>query len=93
LDEPRQLDALLRYLHRLDIPWPEVYDGLMWQTPLARLYGIHAVPAALVIGRDGIVHHLSGGDMDERLNQAIEHALATTQTSAMRKGYTESWSY
>jgi peroxiredoxin len=87
LDEPRQQDAVLRWLHTFDITSPQVYDGLMWQTPLARLYGIHSAPTALVIGRDGIVHYVSEGSVDSGLTQAIEQALATAQSSSSRLGF------
>jgi thiol-disulfide isomerase/thioredoxin len=43
------------WLRRHDVTWPQHFDGRGYASPLARALDVEAVPATLVIGRDGAV--------------------------------------
>ena len=34
-------------------PWPQVFDGSAFKSPLAQKFGVNAIPLLLVVGRDG----------------------------------------
>lgn len=58
-----------------DIQWPQVFDEEL-AAPVADLYGVRAIPFAMVIGRDGKVfaRDVSGSD----LAAVVKKALAST---------------
>lgn len=43
------------WLLRERLPWPQVHDGRGFDGPLAPAFGIEAVPASLVVDREGRV--------------------------------------
>ena len=44
---------LRQYLEVCNIPWRQIFSGEGWQSPLAKQYGIHGVPSAWLIDREG----------------------------------------
>jgi hypothetical protein len=53
LDEnPKTLDSRLRELHA---DWPTHFDGMGWQSPVARSLGINALPTVWILDKKGIL--------------------------------------
>ena len=68
LDNPNLGDRLLRFLEAHDMPRPQHYDGLRWETPLAVRFSIDALPAMLLLDQEGrIVSIEARGDALEAL--------------------------
>ena len=44
---------LRQYLEVCNIPWRQIFSGEGWQSPLAKQYGIHGIPSAWLIDREG----------------------------------------
>ena len=72
LDEQR--DELTAFLKKENLPWPQVFDGKGWDSPLAKLYGVKAIPAAFLIGRDGKIAAVDVRGLG--LEPAVQQALA-----------------
>jgi thiol-disulfide isomerase/thioredoxin len=55
LDEERRV--LETYLREENIPWPQIYfdqpDKQGWGNPVARKFGVHAIPHTLLVDREG----------------------------------------
>ncbi|MBX7104892.1 MAG: TlpA family protein disulfide reductase [Gemmataceae bacterium] len=52
-----QRAALIQFLGQLPLPWPQVIfeekDKMGWNSPLAKQFGVEAIPHILVIDKDG----------------------------------------
>jgi hypothetical protein len=61
------------------MPWVQFFDGKGWENQYGKQYGIHAIPAMWLIGRDGRIV-----DFDARtgLAQKIEKLMQNPQASA-----------
>lgn len=46
---------LEEYLKKNEIPWPQYFDGKGWNNEIAVRYGVKGIPAAYLIGRDGVL--------------------------------------
>ena len=59
LDQDRE--ALETFLSEHDIPWVNLFDDSAsgWENPIASKYGIKAIPAAILVGKDGKVITIS----------------------------------
>ena len=56
------------YLKANNIPWRQVFSGQGWMSPIARQYGIRAIPAPWLIDREGkLISHQARGEALERL--------------------------
>ena len=53
LDDDRE--KLESYLEKQGITWPQQFDGKGWENEIAQRFGIEAIPATFLIGRDGTV--------------------------------------
>ncbi len=58
-----------RFLRRHRLPWPQVLDGHGYEGPLARHFDIRAIPASLLIDREGRIAALN------LRGQALERAV------------------
>ena len=69
-------DKLASFVEEHGIDWPQVIstEEANWETPLAEKYGIGAVPAFFLIGRDGNV--LETDFSPEGADQLLEHHLS-----------------
>ena len=54
-----QKPPLERLLQQQEISWPILYDGLGWESPLARRYGVNALPTAWLVDKRGRLRSLS----------------------------------
>ena len=53
LDESR--DALVGYLEKEGITWPQFFDGNGWRNQVAGMYGINAIPHTYLIDGEGVI--------------------------------------
>jgi thiol-disulfide isomerase/thioredoxin len=75
LDQADAKDKLTAYMKENNMTWHQYYDGGYWTNALAVKYGIQAIPAGFLLGRDGKI--LAKGDTirGEGLEPAIVKAL------------------
>jgi beta-lactamase regulating signal transducer with metallopeptidase domain/peroxiredoxin len=64
---------LRNYLKENDISWRQIFSGQRWNSPLARQYHIHAIPAPWLIAKDGTL--ISREARGEKLEQLVVEAL------------------
>lgn len=66
LDQAR--DKLDKFIEKEEIPWTQMYDEVIqkgegWNHPMAQFYGINAIPAAILLDKDGkVVSMAARGD-------------------------------
>ena len=46
-------EQLKAFLDDRKLPWPVLYDAALGEKSLARHYGVFAIPAMMLVGRDG----------------------------------------
>jgi peroxiredoxin len=82
LDRENSGDKLAKFAKDNDMPWPQVYDGKYWKAAVAEQYGIHSIPRPILVDGDTGVVLAEGPDArGEKLNAAIEKALAAKKKS------------
>jgi peroxiredoxin len=71
LDENAQV--LKRTLAEQGIPWPQLCDGGGWEGALAKRCAVRAIPAAFLIGADGVLiaTDLRGGELGAAVAKAL----------------------
>ena len=77
LDRADDLPKLTSFTQDKGMPWPQVYDGKMWQAEIATRYGVQSIPFMLLVNGD--TGEILGRDSDLRgpnLSPALESALA-----------------
>lgn len=72
LDQDRK--ALDAFVKQYKMPWRQVFDGQGWKSRVPGLYGVRAIPFAVLVGRDGKIASLDV--RGEALEPAIKAALA-----------------
>lgn len=65
--------AFHAWLEKRKIPWPQIYDGKGWETPLARAFGISAIPFSALLDRDGTIIAIdpSGKELERELAKLL----------------------
>ncbi len=68
-----QMDEPLKYADQNNLGWIQGFLGKGWNSPVLRAYGIHGIPAILLIGPDGRIAAtgLRGTKIRERLQQTL----------------------
>ncbi len=70
------LANLKQYVTTARIPWPQYYQGKVWDGEFSKSWGINALPAAFVIDTEGnLVAILGGEKMADQLEQIIPQLL------------------
>ena len=61
------------WLRRHDVSWPQYFDGRGYASPAARALGVEALPATLLIARDGSIAgwNLRGSALSARIRDLI----------------------
>ena len=77
LDSDRE--KLDEFIAREKLDWPQYYDGEGWDNEIARRYGIDAIPATFLIGRDGLI---AATDIADTALKAQVAALLATPVAA-----------
>lgn len=59
---------------RYDIPWLNVTDGLAFESPVANMFRINAIPASFLLGADGatVARDLRGESLQLRLAELLD---------------------
>ena len=55
VDKSNAHDALVKLVAKLDLPWPQFFDGKATQTEYAVRYGVQPIPHVLLAGPDGMI--------------------------------------
>lgn len=77
------------YLSQAGIPWPTLYSSEKgasgWDHPMVKYYGIHGIPTAILVDRDGTVVEMQarGARLGEKLRELLgEPVLSVSATEA-----------
>jgi len=74
LDRPGQKDRWIQAIKDDQLEqWDHVSNLQHWQDPIARLYGISAIPATFILDRDGIIvaRDLRGADLANKIEELL----------------------
>ena len=73
LDQPGKKEAWMAAIHKDGLGWTQVSDLKFWDNEAAVLYGIKAVPANLLLDREGkiIAKDLRGAELDKKLSEVF----------------------
>ncbi|MHC4266030.1 MAG: TlpA family protein disulfide reductase [Planctomycetota bacterium] len=73
----RDLNSLKTYLTQNQITWPQYYDGKGWDNMISTRFGIRAIPATVLIDKDGIVRYtnLRGEQLENAVNTLCQPSL------------------
>ena len=76
LDAKSSRQRMLDRLRSKAIPWRQVCDGAAFDSPLATVYQVGAIPFTLLIGRDGRIAavNLHGDELEAAIVTAIGQA-------------------
>jgi len=74
LDHANDKAKVESFLKNKKLPWPQSFDGKGWSTPLAVKYGITAIPATFLIGKDGkiVATHAGGVELEAKLAELLK---------------------
>ncbi len=66
----RDKDAMLAFLKKHNIPWPQQYDGLAWDSSVATKYGVKGIPEMWLLDRNGhvIATGVHGSQLEAKLS-------------------------
>jgi thiol-disulfide isomerase/thioredoxin len=53
LDKDRE--TLEKYIEANKMPWPQYFDGKVWKNDISTRFGIDAIPATILIDKEGVV--------------------------------------
>jgi peroxiredoxin len=67
------MEILQQYLADNNLPWPQIANGLGWETPLVDLYRIDALPARILIDRKGKLRYknLHGNTLESQIVELL----------------------
>lgn len=63
LDREGDLPKLQKFTADNKMPWRQVFDGKFWQAEVAKKYGIHSIPAMVLVDGDTGLIIASGNDL------------------------------
>jgi thiol-disulfide isomerase/thioredoxin len=70
LDKDR--DTLEKFLADKQMPWPQYFDGKVWQNDIAREYGINSIPAMWLIDKSGNLRDMNPrGDLAAKVQKLL----------------------
>ena len=78
----RSREPLDKFIEKEELPWTQLYDedvqkGKGWNNPMAQHYGINAIPAAILVDKDGKV--VSMRARGEELSTLLEKLLGKAE--------------
>lgn len=81
-DTPEQTDAklaaakkkMLEFTAKNEMPWPQYFDGKWWKNDYAEKFGIKAIPAMFLLGKDGKIAATEA--RGEKLEAEVKRLLA-----------------
>lgn len=74
LDRADGRTRLTEFIAREKLPWPQYFDGQMWQSPVAVKYAVHALPTTMLLGKDGrlVAMNLTGDDLARAIARLLK---------------------
>ncbi len=73
VDKADARDALVKLVAKLELPWPQFFDGKGLATEYAVRYGVQPVPHVLLVGPDGMIVAVNPGE--ENLEAEVKRLL------------------
>jgi peroxiredoxin len=77
----RSKEPLEKFIEKEELPWAQLYDeaiqeGKGWNHPVAQFYGISAIPAAILVDKDGKVVSMNarGPELTKQLEKLLGKA-------------------
>ena len=72
LDKDRK--KLEKFIKDNEVSWPQVFDGNGWKSELAKLYGVHSIPRAILLNRETRVYtsKARGKELDRALAELFK---------------------
>ena len=66
----RDKAAMLSFLKKHNIPWPQQYDGLAWDSSVATKYGVRGIPEMWLVDRTGrvVATSIHGSQLEAKLS-------------------------
>ncbi len=67
-------ESLLRMIKEKNIPWPNHFDGMRFESPLAAEFGVWAIPDNWLLDRDGMVCEVKADvyhDLEEKVSELL----------------------
>jgi thiol-disulfide isomerase/thioredoxin len=73
LDQSKE--ALENFVKEKELPWPQYFDGEMWQNKFAQKYGIHGIPAMWLVDKKGNLQNVNvRGNLEANVASLLEEA-------------------
>ena len=72
LDRPEDKHKLTHLIAKEGLPWPQHFDGKVWQNEFAARYAVHSAPTTFLLDKEG---RLAGINIEERSLEAEVNRL------------------
>lgn len=74
LDDANARTKVEDFVKNKKLPWPQSFEGKGWDHPLAVTFGIRAIPATFLIGKDGkiVATDLHGEGLEAKLAELLK---------------------
>ena len=73
LERPEDREKWLRAIHEDNLTWTQVSDLRFWDNPVAKTYGVEAIPQNILIDPQGkiVAKNLRGAGLEQKLQEII----------------------
>lgn len=58
----RDRDQMLQFTKDKSMPWPQYFDGLVWQNKISRRFGIEGIPTLWLVDKQGRLRNPEAGE-------------------------------
>ncbi len=76
LDKEGQKDKWVQAIKDDNLTWPQISHLQFWEEPIARKYGVRAIPAQFVLDQNGtiVAKNIRGEELDAKVKELLEAA-------------------
>lgn len=73
LDKPEAKDAWIQAIATDKLTWPQVSNLKFWEDPIAKMYGIQAIPATFILDASGkiVARDLRGAELKAKVQELL----------------------